>query len=149
MRHNAARFLLVLAAVPLAATGAWALFAPHNWFDRFPGGGHVWVAPLGAYDEHLVVDVGSALLALSVLAAWGAIVRAPAVRAAAAATVLHFAAPHFAYHVFRGGLDTTENSLSLLSLALNVALPGAALLLTITPPRRATAPRPSATEAAS
>jgi len=148
MRQNAARFLLIVAAVPSAATGAWALFAPHNWFDRFPGAGHVWVAPLGAYDEHLAVDVGSALLALSVLAAWGAIVRAPAVRAAAATALLLFAAPHLAYHAFRGGLDTTENALSLTSLALNAALPALALLLTITPARAAPAPRSSATEAA-
>jgi hypothetical protein len=147
MRQVTARLLLLAVAVPQAATGAWALFAPRRWFDGFPGAGHVWVAPLGPYDEHLVVDVGSALLALSVLAAWGAIVRAPALRAAAAATLLIFSVPHLVYHSANGGLNATEGALNLTSLALAVALPAAALLLTTVPIRSVPVGRVSATGA--
>src|ERR671921_197368 len=53
--------IAVLALTP-ALVGIWATVTPRGFYDDFPGGGHSWVSAVGAYDEHLVRDVGALYL---------------------------------------------------------------------------------------
>ncbi|HEX4759810.1 MAG TPA: hypothetical protein VH256_03375, partial [Thermoleophilaceae bacterium] len=59
--------LLVVLGAPQGLIGLWALLAPHNFYRNFGLGSDGWVQVLGAYDEHLVRDVGSLFCALAVL----------------------------------------------------------------------------------
>ena len=68
-----ARTLLALVAAGQAQVGVWGITAPRSFFDTFPGLGHHWVAPLGAYNEHLVRDYAAAELGFAVLLACAAI----------------------------------------------------------------------------
>ncbi|MCV7382900.1 hypothetical protein H7K14_03525 [Mycolicibacter longobardus] len=60
--------LIILTTFGLSL-GAWAYFAPLNWYNTFPGMGMRWLLVLGPYNEHLVKDVGGMFLALGVLSA--------------------------------------------------------------------------------
>jgi hypothetical protein len=86
-----------------AFVGIWALLAPRSFYDDFPLPGHDWVSPAGAYDEHLVRDVGGLYLALGVITVW-AVLR-PQVdlfRVVGIAWEV-FSIPHLLFHV--GHLD--------------------------------------------
>jgi hypothetical protein len=68
-----ARAILAVASISNGVIGVWATFSPRGWYDDFPGFGKVWVAVDGPFNEHLVRDIGSWSLALTVLtlaAAW-------------------------------------------------------------------------------
>src|SRR4051794_13996016 len=60
--------IAVLAVTP-AFVGLWATVSPRGFYDDFPGVGGAWVAMVGAYDEHLVRDVGALYLGTLVLLA--------------------------------------------------------------------------------
>src|SRR5436305_1125646 len=60
--------LAVMAVTPLLV-GVWATASPRGFYDQFPGAGHHWVSAVGAYDEHLVRDVGALYLGSLVLLA--------------------------------------------------------------------------------
>ncbi len=68
-----ARVLLGVLAVSEALIGGWALFAPASFYRSFPAAGHGWVALLPPYNEHLIRDVGSLSLALTVVLAAAAV----------------------------------------------------------------------------
>jgi len=65
-----ARVALTLIVVPSVAVGLQAAFAPRSFYDDFPLG-RGWI-PIegGAFDEHLVRDVGVWYLALIVGTVW-------------------------------------------------------------------------------
>src|SRR5205807_1880908 len=107
-----------------AFVGIWATVSPRGFYDGFPGGGHHWVSAVGAYDEHLVRDVGALYLGTLVLLglsfAWleRRLVQAALISYAVAAT------PHLVYHAtaldnFSAGDAVAE----IAGLALNVVLP--------------------------
>lgn len=139
--HPLRSILLLLVAVPQAATGAWAVLAPRDWYASFPGLGHAWVAAYGPFDEHLVTDAGAGLLSLGLLLTWAAIVAsAPQLRMALAAFAL-FAAVHLAYHLRAlGRLPGWDDAASIASLALALLVPLAVLLSLREPRRRAASP---------
>ncbi len=117
---RAALWILLLAAVSL---GAWAQFAPHNFFEEFPFG-RGWVAADGPYNEHLVRDFGGLNLALAVVTGAALFLRRTSVAVAAALAWLVFAVPHFVYHAnhlehYDGG-DAAGN---VIGTALLVVLP--------------------------
>jgi hypothetical protein len=129
--------IAVLAVTP-AYVGIWATVAPRGFYDTFPGAGHHWVSAVGAYDEHLVRDVGALYLGSLVLLAFAfawldrRLVQAALVSYAVAAV------PHLVYHAtaldnFSSGDAVAE----IAGLALNVVLPLA--LLATARPRRVTA----------
>ncbi len=96
-----ARWALALIAALMLPTALQAAFTPKSWFDDFPFG-RGWVAAEGgAYDEHLVRDVGVLFLALIVVTAWAAWKR-QAVLAVAVAWLLQ-GVLHLVYHI--GHLD--------------------------------------------
>src|ERR671927_225245 len=90
------RGLLALSGVLNMATGAWAELGPHGWYRTFPGLGHHWVSAVGPYDEHLVRDVGAALLAFGLLLTWTAVAPRSELLRPALVSTLVFAVPHLA-----------------------------------------------------
>ena len=130
--------LAVLAVTP-AWIGAWALIAPHSFYRSFPGGGHRWVAALGAYDQHLVRDIGALELGmLFLLIAAAALLERTLVRV----TLLAYAiasTPHLAYHLTTlGRFSVADDAATVAGLALQVVLPLALLATT----SRAAVPEP-------
>ncbi len=66
------RWSLLAIAAFMAQTALQAAFAPRSFFDDFPFG-RGWVAAEGgAYDEHLVRDVGVLLISLIIVTIWAA-----------------------------------------------------------------------------
>jgi hypothetical protein len=119
--------LAVMAVTP-AFVGGWATLSPRGFYDQFPGAGHHWVSAVGAYDEHLVRDVGAlylgALVLLGLAWAWldRRLVQATLISYAVAAT------PHLIYHLTAlRGFSTGDAVAEIGGLALNVALPLALL----------------------
>jgi hypothetical protein len=105
------RLGLVALAVPNVATGLWAVLAPANWYERFPGWDPRLVAAEPPYNAHLVTDAGAGILAsgvVLVLAAWLGDRRSVMLGLVAFAA---FAVPHAAYHVLNPapGLTTAED----------------------------------------
>ncbi len=70
MTVTAKRWMAGLLAVVAAYQGVWAAAFPRSFYDDFPAPGFHWVAALGPYNEHLVVDMGALNLALLVLSVW-------------------------------------------------------------------------------
>jgi hypothetical protein len=128
--HQVAAGALTLSA---AYVGIWALLAPHAFFDDFPLPGRHWVSLAGAYDEHLVRDVGGLYLALGVLTASAVLRRhADQLRVVGIAWEV-FSVPHLAFHVGHlGDLGTGDRIAQSVGLAATVLL--AALL--VVPVRR-------------
>ncbi|HEX6237003.1 MAG TPA: hypothetical protein VFZ68_07400 [Acidimicrobiales bacterium] len=129
-----------------AVVGAWAAFWPRSFYDGFPGGGRVWVAADGPYNEHLVRDVGDLNLALTAVTVVALVTLARAAIVAAAVGWLAYQVPHLVYHARHLDLyDTTDQVASIASLTLGVALP--LLVLALVPRGRrseAVEPRPRA-----
>jgi hypothetical protein len=122
--------IAVMAVTP-ALVGIWATVSPRGFYDRFPGAGHHWVSAVGAYDEHLVRDVGAlylgALVLLALAWAWldRRLVQAALISYAVAAL------PHLIYHCTAlDGFSAGDAVAEIGGLALNVVIPLA--LLTVT-----------------
>jgi hypothetical protein len=101
------------------------------------------VAALGAYDEHLVRDIGSLFIGLGVLMVVAA-VRLQRTLAYVAVTVwLTFAVPHTIWHMFNlGPYSATDTVANVISLGWTVV--GGLILLALlrdSAPARAGAPR--------
>jgi hypothetical protein len=99
-RQRVEQIALVLIAGIMLPAGLQAAFTPRVFFDDFPLG-RSWIEQEGgAYNEHLVRDVGALILALIIVTVWT--LRRPAARAVAAAWFVQ-GSVHLAYHV--GHLD--------------------------------------------
>ena len=133
--------LLVALGAPQALIGLWALLAPQSFYDDFgPGGG--WVSALGAYDEHLVRDVGGLFVGLGVLMIVAAVRGRRSLTLTAVAVWLIFAVPHAIYHVLNLGPYTTADAIAnAATLGWTVLAPIIVLLMLRTPtPARPAAP---------
>jgi hypothetical protein len=95
-----ARVLLGVLAVSEALIGGWALFAPASFYRSFPAAGHGWVALLPPYNEHLIRDVGSLSLALTVVLAAAAVTGQRLLSAVAVGAFAAYAVPHMIFHSF-------------------------------------------------
>ena len=130
VHERLARIVLAVLAVSGAIVGLWATFAPRSFYDDFPGGGRSWVAPDGPFNEHLVRDVGSLNLALTVLTVAAAILLVRSLVVVAALGWLAYGIPHVVYHVrHRDVYDTGDQVASLVSLALVPVLAVVALVV--------------------
>lgn len=96
-----ARISLGLIAAFMLLAGLQAAFAPRSFFDDFPLGRGWIAAEGGAYDEHLVRDVGFLFLALIAVTVW-VVVREADPRGIAVAWLIQ-GVGHLVYHV--GHLD--------------------------------------------
>ena len=143
MHERLARVVLAVLAVSGAIVGLWATFAPRSFYDDFPGGGRSWVAPDGPFNEHLVRDVGSLNLALTVLTVAAAIMLVRSLVVVAALGWLAYGIPHLVYHLrHRDVYDTGDQVANLVSLALIPVLAVVALVVGAKMP--ASRPRSSA-----
>lgn len=109
------RLALQVVLAGTALVGVWATAAPASFFQAFPLG-RGWVALDGPYNAHLVGDVGSLNLALSVLLV--AALRRPDpywVRVAGLATVA-YALPHTIYHLTHLGPFGAADAASMATL---------------------------------
>jgi hypothetical protein len=132
MTTRETRWMLTALALTAAWVGPWALLAPRLFYDSFPGAGRHWILIDGAYNEHLIRDVGAMYLALLVLSVGAAIRADPGTTRLAGASWLVFGLPHLVYHGSHLGMyETLDRALNLLALGASVAL-GALLCL----PRR-------------
>jgi len=130
-RRRPVRVALVLLAVGQGITGLWALFAPRNWYDDFPGGGARWLPEFGPYNEHFAVDAGAGLLATSLLLIAGAVILERRVVQLALFGWLAFAIPHTTYHLITlDELETGDAIANAITLGATVVLPLALLWLT-------------------
>lgn len=117
------RLVLLLLAAAAITVGLWASVLPASFFADFPLG-RDWVAVDGAYNEHLVRDVGALHLALAVvtLVAWHR--PTPTQVRAAAVAWLGFMLPHLAYHLFHADLLAPADATAQTALlALQVIAP--------------------------
>jgi hypothetical protein len=124
------RVVLAVLAIPSVIIGLWAGFAPHSFYDDFPGVGRTWVAPDGPFNEHLVRDVGVLNLALAVVTIAALVwLTRPLVRGVAWAWIV-YGVPHVVYHFrHRETFDTGDQVSILASLVLVPVLAVAALVL--------------------
>lgn len=122
-------FRRIVLAVTVALglfVGAWAEIAPRVFYDSFPGFGLHWVDAAGAYDEHLIRDVGSLYLALAAASLAAIVARTAAPGRVVGLAWSVFGVLHFGYHVLHlqgSALDRIGNVVSLgLSLVLGLLL---------------------------
>lgn len=121
----AVRLGLLLLGAQQLVIGAWALLAPRDFFARVPT-----VDVIPPYNEHLVRDVGSGLLAtvpVIVAALWR---QDRALTVLALICVLTFALPHAVFHVLHA-----QGTFSSVGMILSVALPAALLAVALRCPR--------------
>jgi hypothetical protein len=132
--------MAALAAVNLVI-GAWGTFLPRSFYDEFPGGPMQWVAGIGPYNEHLVIDVGASYLMMAVLLALAAWSGGRRIAQVALVAVLVQAVPHAVFHLTHLGPLSTGEAIGLSASVLGaVVLP--VVLLAGTRRRRAPAGRP-------
>lgn len=115
--------LLVLLAVPNVVAGVWGVIAPVHWFEHFPGWAPRLVAAHPPFNEHLVTDSASGLLAAGVAALIALCWRRPAVVVTAMLTHLAFSVPHAVFHVLHpvDALSTADDLTNVGALLINVA----------------------------
>src|SRR5437763_17176837 len=122
--------LAVLAVTP-AYVGIWATVAPRGFYDTFPGAGHHWVSAVGAYDEHLVRDVGALYLGSLVLLAFAFAWLDRRLVQAALVSYAVGGLPHLVYHATALDSFSVGDAIAeMAGLGLNVFLPLALLPVT-------------------
>ena len=130
MRDTTTRVLLVIVAAGNGVVGLWASLAPHSFYVDFPGGGRHWVAVDGPFNEHLVRDVGTLNLALTVLAVAALVRPSRYLIQVLAGAVLVYSLPHFLYHAAHLDLFDSGDKVALMgSLGITVLAPIALLVL--------------------
>jgi hypothetical protein len=120
------RVILPLTAILGLYVGVWAEFFPRSFYASIPGFGLHWISMNGAYDEHLIRDVGSFYLALTATSIAGTIGRTAIPGRVAGLGWTVFGVFHFAYHITHlmgSAVDIAGNVIGLgLSALLGIAL---------------------------
>ncbi len=101
--------MIVPLAVPQLVVGIWALVAPHNWYDKFPGFGPHLISAEPPFNQHLATDVGAGFLATGVALVVGAIWAERSGVYVALAAFAAFAVPHFLYHATHSASALTDS----------------------------------------
>ena len=114
----------VTLAVPQLIIGTWALMAPKNWFESFPGFDPRLVAADPPYNEHLATDVGAGFLATGVALLVAAVWANRAAMSIALLTFVAFTLPHVVYHATHpaDALTGFENALNVVTLTNGLVL---------------------------
>jgi nucleoside-diphosphate-sugar epimerase len=129
LRSGWAAVGLIVLALGSLFVGAWALGSPSSFHASFPGFGHAWVGPDGAFNEHLIRDVGAFELALAVVALAAAASMTLALVRTAALAHLVAGVPHLAYHATHlHPFTATDQVAIVVSLALPVVVAAALLV---------------------
>lgn len=117
--------------------GVWALVAPASFYADF-GLTQGWVQANGAFNEHLIRDVGGLNLAIAVLTAAAWVIADARLDRAVAVAWLVYGVPHLTYHATHlEALAAVDAVAQLASLSLYVVAPLLLLLLPAARPRPA------------
>ena len=130
MNTSSRRVILVLTAAIGLYVGAWAELLPRSFYDSFPGLGRHWISLGGAYDEHLIRDVGSFYLALTAVSIAGIIARSAVVGRIAGLGWTVFGVLHFGYHVTHLDGSFADQAGNVITLGISMIL-GIALLFPV------------------
>ena len=123
------RVILWILTALAGGIGAWSLLLPQHWYDTFPdgvadGGLGQWILMDGAFNEHLIRDVGSMYLALAGAGVVAAVSTSITAARVVAVAWIVFSAPHLVYHVAHlHGLPALDAVVEPISLALTLVLP--------------------------
>jgi hypothetical protein len=117
---------LLVAVVINAGIGLFAAADPLGFYRRVPG-----VSMMGAYDQHLVVDIGFLFLAVTVMLVVALFHREKVLVRTACVSALVFAVPHFVNHATHlSGFTTAQRLNELWGLVVLIVAPFAALATT-------------------
>jgi hypothetical protein len=130
MNTSSRRVILVLTAAIGLYVGAWAELLPRSFYDSFPGLGRHWISLGGAYDEHLIRDVGSFYLALTAVSVAGIVARTAVAGRIAGLGWTVFGVLHFGYHVTHLDGSFADQAGNVIALGISMIL-GIALLLPV------------------
>ena len=137
------RMLLVVLGVPNVVTGAWAVMAPHDWYENFPGWAPHLISAFPPYNEHLATDAGIGLLVTGLLALGAAVWPRRDVVLTASAAYAVFALIHAAFHLLTpaadhrlDGAEAAVNNATLVAAAAASAVVVFHTLLSSNPARR-------------
>lgn len=123
--------------------GLWALSAPRNFYDSFPGAGRVWVALDGPFNEHLIRDVGALNLALAFVAGFALATRSVQVAQAAGGAALIFGVPHLLYHLLHLDPYQTDDAVGIVFGLVFAVAAGIVAVLPDRPAADAPTPHPA------
>ena len=104
------RLILLVLGVPNVVAGAWAILSPVDWYEDFPGWSPRLVSALPPFNEHLVSDSGSGLLAAGLLALMGAWRLRRDVTVVVTLGYLAFALPHAVFHLRHPAADLSTGA---------------------------------------
>ncbi|WP_438853922.1 hypothetical protein [Agromyces sp. M3QZ16-3] len=124
--HSAA---LAASAAIAFLVGVWAFVAPRSFYDSFPGVLGTWISTDGAFNEHLIRDVGAFYLGLGVASVAGLVWRSAGVFRTLGLAWTVFGALHLGYHVTHlGHQGAADDIAAITSLSIALAL-GVVLLI--------------------
>jgi hypothetical protein len=129
------RILLIFAAVLGFYAGIWAEFLPRQFYSAFPGFGLHWIDVDGAYNEHLIRDVGSFYIALAIVSVVAIVSRSALPGRIAGLGWAVFGVLHFGYHLVHLTGSTLDIIGNVVSLAVSAALGIILAMPTRTPER--------------
>jgi hypothetical protein len=132
-KHGSTRTKLRLGLVALGlgkgAVATWAILAPGSFYLGYPASGGRWLSSLAAYNEHLVTDLGGALLPVAGILLLAAVeLQRRLVQAALIATLLQ-GLPHLGYHL--NALHALPALDGLVQVGLIALVPAAAVHLLV------------------
>jgi hypothetical protein len=130
MNTSSRRVILALTAAIGLYVGVWAELLPRSFYTSFPGLGRHWISLGGAYDEHLIRDVGSFYLALTAVSIAGIIARSAVVGRIAGLGWTVFGVLHFGYHVTHLDGSFADQAGNVITLGISMIL-GIALLFPV------------------
>ncbi len=110
MSRRSKRLILLVLGVPNVVAGAWAILSPVDWYEDFPGWSPRLVSALPPFNEHLVSDSGSGLLAAGLLALMGAWRLRRDVTVVVTLGYLAFALPHAVFHLRHPAADLSTGA---------------------------------------
>lgn len=128
MTTTSRRILLGVLILLGGFVGVWAAVFPGTFYSSFPGFGlGPWVGEDGAYNEHLIRDVGELNLALAAAAVAALLMRNAVARLAASRIVaiawLVYSIPHLSYHLAHlDGLGSFDAVAEPIALSIGVVL---------------------------
>ena len=130
MNTSSRRLILALTAAIGLYVGGWAEFLPRSFYTAFPGLGLHWISMDGAYDEHLIRDVGSFYLALTAVSIAGIVARSAVAGRIAGLGWTVFGVLHFGYHVTHLDGSFVDKAGNVVTLGISAIL-GIALLFPV------------------
>lgn len=124
MTTNLRRTLLVILVALAAFVGIWAEVSPRAFYDSFPGFGLTWISADGAFNEHLIRDVGASYLGLGAASAAAVFCRSDGPSRVIGLAWAVFGILHFGYHVLHleGTMVDRVGNILTLGLALLVGI---------------------------